>query len=223
MKYVIIKPEHQRILRDECIEVLRGGGVIALPTDTVYGLVADATQTRALDRLFSIKIRDSKKPTAIFVSSLARAEDLVFLRTSDRHILSRVWPGATTVIQLLRDAVPLDSRVTAARGDTRTLALRIPAYPFLLSLLAAYPAPLAQTSANPASQPTATTGEEVVDYFQYGTASPDLVVGVETKLGGIPSTILDGTTTPWTLVREGILSKALSSLIAQGLIERKEK
>ncbi|MBI5420917.1 MAG: threonylcarbamoyl-AMP synthase [Parcubacteria group bacterium] len=193
-----------------CTTILEDGGVLAVPTDTVYGLVADASHTRAVGRLFAIKQRDPKKPTPLFIHSIAATKKVAHISKKQEAFLTNVWPGAITAVCFLKETAQLDKRVTAKKEGKRTVALRIPDTPFLTQLLSSYKKPLAQTSANPSSLTPALSAQEVMTYFDNQAHKPDLIIESRKKMNATPSTIIDVTETPWVILRKGVISKKLA-------------
>ncbi len=118
---------------DQVIEILKKGGAVVFPTDTVYGLLADYTQEKAVARVYEIKKRD-KKLFPVFVKDIEMAKELAIIGRKEEAFLKKVWPGKITVI--------------LPKKDSGTIALRIPDYPLLNKLLKKYKKPLTGTSAN---------------------------------------------------------------------------
>ncbi|MBI5152972.1 MAG: Sua5/YciO/YrdC/YwlC family protein, partial [Parcubacteria group bacterium] len=114
--------------------ILNQGGVLAVPTDTVYGLIADASHKKAVGKLFAMKQRDPKKPTPLFVHSIAAARKIAHISKKQEMFLNNVWPGSVTAICFLKENALLDTRVTAMKKGRKTVALRIPNTPFLTKL-----------------------------------------------------------------------------------------
>ncbi len=148
---------------------LAGGGVIGVPTDTVYGLAVDPFNEDALWRLFDLKGRPERKPIGLLVGSVQQAGELALLPEDSSELLDRHWPGALTIV------VPVKVVVPDWVGDrtTRTVGLRMPDHPVILELLAET-GPLAVTSANRSGQPEthndrqarAVFGDEVDAYLK---------------------------------------------------------
>lgn len=155
----------------EAAAILRRGGLVAFPTETVYGLGADALNPGALDRLFLAKGRPRTNPLILHVSGLAMARDLVTgLPPTARKLLEAFWPGPLTVVLPKRAQVP-----DAATAGGGTVALRMPDHPLALALIRRFGGPLAAPSAN--------RSEHV---------SPTTAAHVQADLGGRLDLILDG-------------------------------
>ncbi|HEY0301802.1 MAG TPA: L-threonylcarbamoyladenylate synthase, partial [Rhizomicrobium sp.] len=156
--------------------LLRAGGLVAFPTETVYGLGADATNGRAVARVFEAKGRPAFNPLIVHVPSPAEAERHAVFDDTARKLAAAFWPGALTLV-LPRRADCLLSELVSAGLDT--VALRVPAHPVALKLLAACGVPVAAPSANASGRITATTAQHV-----------------ERGLGGKVDLVLDGGATP---------------------------
>lgn len=181
------------------VKVLRDGGVVVFPTDTVYGLAASVFQPRAIQKVYRLKGRSYKKPLPFLVASLKDA--LALVEPPDRRLrglLREYWPGPLTVVF---NTSPL-GRWTAGGKDT--LAVRVPDHPVTLAILRALGQPLAVTSANRSGRREAVTGEEARRLFE---GKVDLVVDAGACPGGQASTVLNVASTAWTLARPGPVSK----------------
>lgn len=194
----------------QAADVLRSGGVVALPTDTVYGLCARADDSAAVERIYAIKDRNPAQAMPIFVASVDQAELLgVFDRTA-RALSSKFWPGALTIVVPARDGY--DSRALAGG---RTIALRAPGDDRIRELCDAV-GPLTGTSANVAGREECHTAAEV--RAQLGD-SVDLIVDAPVEATGQPSTIVDCTDpTAARIVRDGAVSRdAIAGALPDGV------
>jgi tRNA threonylcarbamoyl adenosine modification protein (Sua5/YciO/YrdC/YwlC family) len=177
---------------DAIAALLLAGGIVLLPTDTIYGLHAVAMNERAIDRLANAKGRDDAKPFVVIASSIEQLEEIgIDFQADIRTSLESIWPAPLTAV------LPLRFPVGASRG-ARTLAVRIPAVPWLREL-AAKCGPLASTSANRSGNPPvsvpAELAREVLEHV-------DGIVDAGSSTGE-PSTIVDFTQSPPALLREG--------------------
>lgn len=179
---------------DAAERALRAGQLVGLPTDTVYGLAADAFRTGAADRLFAAKRRPRDVDLPVLVAGEDQARDLATgIPDVAFRLMERFWPGALTLV------LPRDPDVVADLGDDEaTIGLRCPDHDVALELCRRV-GPLATTSANLHGQPTATTAQEVTDLF--GAAVPVVLDGG--TCAGSPSTVLDCTGAEPKLLREG--------------------
>lgn len=170
-------------------ETLAAHGVIALPTETFYGLAVDPFDPEAVARVFALKGRDAGKALLVVAASLAQAQELAVIPDPWHHRLAAVWPAPLTVIFQARRPLP---------GSGTTVAVRVPAHALLRALLAEV-GPLTATSANLSGKPPALNPEEV--RAMVGTV--DLLLDGGSTPGGLPSTLLDLTRTPPQVLRPG--------------------
>lgn len=194
----------------EAFQVLRRGGVVVLPTDTVYGIAADATNSDAVRRLYKIKHRSLTKPVPVFVSSLAMAKAVAYVDSRTERALSQVWPGAVTVVLPVRSLV---SPVATAGGGT--IAVRISDHPVPTALVEKLGKPIVGTSANVSGEPPRHSAAEVVADFRGQLFKPDLVLDFGRLEEAPPATVLDLTSPFAKVVRAGPVSKEVLSHILQ--------
>jgi L-threonylcarbamoyladenylate synthase len=168
--------------------LLKAGEVVAFPTETVYGLGADATNSDAVLKIYETKGRPRFNPLIVHVADLAMAEELVEFSPLARKLAS-FWPGPLTLVLKQKSGSGLSDLVTAGLD---TVGIRIPAHPLALELIRATGRPLAGPSANPSGKLSPTTAEQVIKGFQ--GLVPVLDGGPCTS--GVESTILaiDGDT-----------------------------
>jgi L-threonylcarbamoyladenylate synthase len=165
------------------LAVIEAGDVVAIPTETVYGLAADATNGRAVARIFEAKGRPRFNPLIAHVSSPAMAEEIAELDPLSRRLVEAFWPGPLTLVLPLRKAAPIHPLVTAGLD---TVAIRMPKG-FGAELIAALGRPLAAPSANSSGRISATTAEAVE--ADLGRRIPLIVDGGPTPVG-LESTIV---------------------------------
>lgn len=179
---------------DAAEKALRAGQLVGLPTDTVYGLAADAFHTGAADRLFAAKRRPRDVDLPVLVADIEQVDLLATgVPASARALMERYWPGALTLV------LPRNPDVQADLGDDdMTIGLRCPDHEIARELCRRV-GPLATTSANLHGQPTATTAQEVAALF--GPTVPVVLDGG--TCAGAPSTVLDCTGDVPKLLREG--------------------
>ena len=176
-------------------DILRGGGVVALPTETFYGLAAAARDASAVKRIFQLKGRPDSKPLLVLVDSVAMAETVASVTPAARDLMARYWPGALTLVLPALPVVP--SVVTAGTG---TLGVRLSPHPIARGLVELLGAPVTAPSANPNGLAPPTSASGVLAYFPEGV---DLVLDGGSTPGGEPSTVLDLTAEPARVVRQG--------------------
>jgi L-threonylcarbamoyladenylate synthase len=180
-------------------ECLRRGGLVAFPTETVYGLGVHALDRGAVRRLFEAKGRPASDPLIVHVESAARISDLVVHAPSSVEALAaRFWPGPLTLV-LPRSALVPDE-VTAGLN---TVAVRVPAHPVARALLAAVRIPVAAPSANLFSRPSPTRASHVLDDLD---GRIDLILDGGPTQVGVESTVLDLSGDVPTILRPGAVS-----------------
>ena len=182
-------------------ELLRSGGLVAVPTETVYGLAARADNAAAVAAIYQAKGRPDFNPLIVHVASLEQAEELAQIDDRARLLADRFWPGPLTLVVQLRAGAAVAPAVTAGLP---TIALRMPAHPVMGALLKAAGGPLAAPSANRSGAVSPTTAEHVLRSLQ-GRIPAVLDGGACER--GLESTIValrpDGT---WEMLRPGPVS-----------------
>jgi L-threonylcarbamoyladenylate synthase len=193
----------------EAVRVLREGGVVALPTDTVFGLCAVAADRGAVERIYEIKQRDPSQPMPLFVSSMEQVALIAEINTPARALSLAFWPGSLTIV--LRKKPAYESR---ALGGGDTVGVRAPDDAALREMTAQL-GPLTGTSANIAGREECHTAAQV--YAQLG-ASIDLIVDAPVDTGALPSTIVDCVDARiMRVVREGAVSGAALTAALAGI------
>lgn len=179
-------------------ELLIAGRLVAVPTETVYGLAARADSASAVAEIYRAKGRPDFNPLIVHVASLDQAEALAQLDERARRLAERFWPGPLTLVVPLRESARVAPAVTAGLP---TIALRMPAHPVARAVLEAAGVPLAAPSANRSGGVSPTTAEHVVASLEHPIGA---VVDGGPCEGGLESTIValrpDGT---WQLLRPG--------------------
>jgi L-threonylcarbamoyladenylate synthase len=197
-------PTHTTAPTQEAIEravrILRGGGLVAMPTETVYGLAADAANPEAIARLYEAKGRPRFNPLIAHVGSLEQARAIARLGSAGEALGARFWPGPLTLVAPVVAGTPV---CDLARAGLETVAVRIPDHPVALALLAAFGGPLAAPSANPSGRISPTEAEHVVRDLGDRV---DLVLDGGRCARGIESTIVDVSGEAVALLRPGALA-----------------
>jgi L-threonylcarbamoyladenylate synthase len=195
--FVCSDPDEREAGLSAAVSVVHRGGLVVIPTDTVYGIAADAFSPAAVDALLRAKLRTRDMPVPVLVGSAHTLDGLAPDRSqAARDLVDAFWPGALTVV--LRHTSSLAWDLGEARG---TVAVRMPLHPVALELLNRT-GPLAVSSANTTGRPPAITAEE---------AESQLADAVEVYLDGgpcaepVPSTIVDLTGPAPRLVRAGAI------------------
>jgi len=179
-----LNKQNQNFLIKEAINLLKQSGVLVCPTDTVYGLLADATNQKAVARVFAIKKRSTTKALPIFVRDLKMAKKLAQINQKQETFLKKVWPGKVTVV------LKRKKRSKVYGVEPKTIALRIPDYGFLNKLLAKFNRPLIATSANLSGQPATTHLKDIFQQFKNQDWLVDLLIEADTRPQR-PSLIVD--------------------------------
>ncbi len=191
---LVIKKE--KINLKEIVKAIKQGEVIVCPTDTVYGLISDATNKAAVGQIFKIKKRNSQKPISIFIKDLKTAKKLAKIDKKQEKFLKSVWPGKVTVV--------LKPKVKFLKGigkSKKEIGLRIPDYKIINQLLRVCRCPLTGTSANISGKPASTKIKEVIKQFENQKNRPDLVIDAGNLKNSKPSIILDLTIFPPKILR----------------------
>ena len=194
------KSPQPEVVQQAC-EILRRGGLVAFPTDTLYALGANALDPAAIERVLTVKGRHHGKPLSVLVPSVEAAAALAASLPDGTQALMRAfWPGALTVV--VRASAKIPSILTAATG---TVGLRMPAGAVAQALLMAFAGPVIGTSANKtgAADPAdAKTVQKAIG------GQIDLVLDGGRVVLGVPSTVIDCTAEPARILREGAISRA---------------
>ncbi|MES2144284.1 MAG: L-threonylcarbamoyladenylate synthase [Pseudomonadota bacterium] len=209
MQTEILLPDAAGVARAAAI--LRQGGLVALPTETVYGLGGDARSDAAVARIFAAKDRPRFNPLIVHVPDLAAAEMLAIFDARARALAGAFWPGPLTMVLPLRKGTGLSDLVTAGLP---TVAVRVPAHPLAQHVLRDYGGPLAAPSANPSGRISPTRAEHVLD----GLADRiDAVLDAGPCAVGIESTILGLVGRAVLLRPGGIPAEVLEQALGQAL------
>jgi L-threonylcarbamoyladenylate synthase len=184
--------------RAQAVEVLRAGGVVALPTDTVYGIGVALDTPGGVERLFAIKRRPPDKGIMLLLERLEQAEEIGAMNRAATALANACWPGGLTVVVPQRPDRPLPEALTAG---TRTIGLRVPDHDAPRALAAGV-GPLPTTSANVSGLPEGRDAEEIRS--QLGDAV-DLILDAGPAHGGPPSTVVDCTGDRPRILRAGAI------------------
>ena len=190
----VLAPDDAGLARAAAL--LAKGGLVAFPTETVYGLGADARDDRAVARIFAAKGRPRFNPLILHVADVAAARALCVFDARAERLASAFWPGPLTLVLPLREGAGISPLATAGLP---TVAVRVPAHPVARALIAAFGGPVAAPSANPSGRVSPTTAAHVVAGL---SGRIDAVVDGGPCGVGVESTIL-GLDGPAVLWREG--------------------
>ena len=187
--------------RLEAVEILRAGGIVGLPTDTVYGIAVALTTPGGIERLYEAKQRPLDKGIVLLLDDATQAARTGLLTPAAAALAAAAWPGGLTIIVPQRPDVPWPPALT---GGAATIGLRIPAHDAPRTLARSL-GPLPTTSANISGLPEAADATAILD--QLGDAI-DLVLDGGPARGGPPSTVVDCTGADPVIVRDGAVPVA---------------
>lgn len=205
---------------DSAAVIIRRGGLVAFPTETVYGLGADALNPQAISKLYQVKGRPSKNPLIVHVPDPSAVIPLVAEWPPSAKTLSDAfWPGPLTIVVKKSPWVP---DIVTAGGET--VGIRIPAHPVALALLKAADVPVAAPSANKSSRVSPTRAQHVIADFD---GQVDMILDAGPTTQGLESTVLDLTCTPPKILRPGVISpemirSILGDVIYESNLAKKE-
>ncbi len=182
----------------QALLIIKAGGLVAFPTDTVYGLAADLYNESAIDRIYQAKGRDMAKAIPVLISSMNQIEQVSpAFPESARKLAQKFWPGALTLV------VPRSPDLPDNLSSGPTVAIRMPDYPPVLTVLQ-HCGPLAVTSANLSGQSNPLCAQDVLDQLD---GRIDLILDGGAVSGGVPSTIVDCSIEPPVITRQGAISE----------------
>jgi L-threonylcarbamoyladenylate synthase len=195
MAVVMIKQEDPGTL-EHAVQVLKNGGLVAIPTDTVYGLACALGNPIAIKRLYEVKGRDSSKPIAVLIGDTDQLKLVAsHINRKATRLAKRYWPGALTLV------LPRLVGLPDILSSQPTVGVRMPDHPFVLYLLRTA-GPLAVTSANLSGAENPKTAQDV--FNQLGDRI-DLTIDGGRCPGGVPSTVVDCSTTDLRILRVGAI------------------
>lgn len=184
--------------RTEAIRMLRDGGIVAIPTDTVYGIAVSLDTAGGIERLFHVKHRPPEKGIALLLADAEQAATLGDVTEAARRLADAFWPGPLTLVLAARPDAELPP---ALAGGAPTVGVRVPDHPAPRALASAV-GPLPTTSANRSGEPDALDAAAVVAQLGDGV---DLVLDGGRTRGAVPSTVVDLTVEPPAIRREGAI------------------
>ncbi|MEO5888455.1 MAG: L-threonylcarbamoyladenylate synthase [Anaerolineales bacterium] len=194
----VIPADHNEALQ-RALDTLRNGGLVAFPTDTVYGLGALAFDGRAVESIYLAKDRPVEKAIPVLIWDVSELEKIsADVPDLARRLASRFWPGPLTVL------VPKKPTLPESVSATSTVAVRVPDHPVARALLRVA-GPMAVTSANISGQASPSTAEEVLAQLN---GRIDLIIDGDRTPGGVPSTLVDCSSDEIKILRAGPISLA---------------
>lgn len=188
----LILPEVQDAL-NMAVDYLQAGFVVAVPTDTVYGLVGSIAKQEYVDQIFDIKNRPKDVSIVVFVRDVSQAEEIAKIKYPEaRNLMDKFWPGALTVVLDKRESLPI-----SFGKDKTSVGIRVPKRKFVLDLIEEV-GPLASTSANLHKM------ETPVDIKELNIRHDRLRLKIDGgKISGVPSTVVDCRSLPFSVLRQG--------------------
>jgi L-threonylcarbamoyladenylate synthase len=208
----VLKPEDANLRRAGAL--IAAGGLVALPTETVYGLGADAFNARAVARVFEAKARPSFDPLIVHIASIEQVDSVARdIGPKARALMEALWPGPLTLVLPKRPELP-----DLVTSDLETVAVRLPAHPVARAIIAYSGTAVAAPSANPFGYISPTTARHVERMLG---SRVDLIVDGGPCRVGVESTVLDMTVDPPSLLRPGGMALALIEAVT-GPVSRPE-
>jgi L-threonylcarbamoyladenylate synthase len=196
---VIKQDDWEKEVVVEITDVLRGGGLVVYPTETVYGLGVDATSETALEKLWEFKGERGDKPVLVAVNGEEMAEKYVILSELGKKVVQKFWPGAVAVVAMSRNLV-----AKKAQGGTETLGLRMPDSKNILEMISLLGKPITSTSANVSG---ATTARSLPEFLKSVPKDRQELIDIFIDGGELPlrapSTIVDTTGSEIKILRQG--------------------
>jgi L-threonylcarbamoyladenylate synthase len=194
---------------EQAASLLRGGALVAFPTETVYGLGGDAQSDRAVAAIYAAKGRPSFNPLIVHLPDLAMVEAFALVGPNAQRLAKAFWPGPLTLVLPLRDGAAISALVTAGLS---TVAVRVPAHPLAQRLLQAFGGPVAAPSANPSGRVSPTEAEHVLDGLSGRIAA--VIDGGPCPVG-LESTIVLADPDPVLLRPGGVPVEALEAVLGR--------
>ena len=190
---------------DPAVDVLRAGGIVAYPTDTLYGLAADPRNPDAVARVFAVKGRPDASALTLIAADLDQAASAAAFSRRASALAKTMWPGPLTIVATAKPGL-----ASAALAGGTTVGVRVPRDGVARGLAARFGFCITATSANRSGQPPTTDPQSVLDALP----GLDLIVDAGAAPGGAPSTIVDATTDVLRLIRDGAVpwDRVLKSL-----------
>ncbi len=202
MEIIRIKDTRVEEAATNAAVVLRAGGIILYPTDTLYGLGVDASNKEALLKLYALKKRSIFKTALIAVHSISSIEEYGHMTADARVLADRFLPGALTLVLKAKETI-----LQEIVRDDGTVGIRMPNDAICMALNKAFNSAYTSTSANISEHPTASTVEEILAQFGEQAGLIDLVIDDGPRAGGKPSTIVSCVGREVTILRDGALSR----------------
>lgn len=201
---------------DKAADIVKGGGVVAFPTDTVYGLGANPVIKEAVDRIYKIKQRPCRMPLPVLLADESQVDEIAASVTEIAVLFMRhFWPGGLTIVLSQATSFP-----GSGIAGENTVAVRIPNHEVTLALIKKAGVPIIGTSANLSGKPSALTAKEVAD--QLGSAVDFIVDGGRCP-GGVESTVVDLTGRVPVILRKGAVPESKINEVYQRYMREVDK
>jgi|SRR6266404_6189752 len=197
------KQHHKQIIRSAVL-ALKQGKIVAYPTDTSYGLAADATNTKAVNKLYKIKGRAFNKPVHVVVPSVAYAKKIVRWNKISSALAKKFWPGAVTLVLGLKIKDLKFKKLSAATGF---IGLRMSNNKIALDLAKYLGVPITATSANISGFSDSYSAEQIIKQFKNKKHKPDIIISAGKLPKRKPSTIVKVDGERIEILRKGPISK----------------
>ena len=199
----VCKPTEDAIA--EAARLLQAGELVAFPTETVYGLGANALDAAAVPRIYAAKGRPSDNPLIVHVGTFEAVEPLCTVSDASRRLMERFWPGPLTLLMPKKPIIP-----TVTNAGLPSVAIRMPNHPVALAMLRACRVPIAAPSANTSGRPSPTTAQHVLDDLN---GKLPLILDGGACAVGLESTVVDMTAETPTIVRPGGITLEMLSTV----------
>jgi len=183
-------------------EILKSGGVVIYPTDTLYGIGANAFDDDAVAKIYKIKKQDRNKPISVIVKDIKMARKIACIDSRVEKMVSNIWPGPITVVLRKKDIIS-----DILTGNSETVAIRISDNEFISALVKKIDFPITATSANISGEKNLLKSNEIVEKFKKAKFMPDLFINTGDIKNPTASTIIDLTTGIPKILRVGIVGR----------------
>ena len=195
----------------DAAELLRRGETVAFPTETVYGLGANALDPDAVAKIYAAKGRPSDNPLIVHIADTAQADELAEVSDLARQLMDAFWPGPLTLVLPARDCIP---RIVT--GGLDTVGIRMPAHPAALMMLRQAALPIAAPSANISGRPSPTTADHVAEDL---SGRIPLIIDGGAAISGLESTVLDLASPIPAILRPGVITAEALAPFIPGISE----
>ena len=214
MRTVVLKPDKNGI--DKAAKIIVDGGIVAFPTETVYGLGANAFDEKAILKVFKAKGRPQDNPLIVHISSFSQLDEISNKVSPDALLLAKkFWPGPLTIV--VKKSKKISKKVTAGLD---TVAVRMPSDKVAFNLIKLAGVPIAAPSANISGKPSPTKAKHVIDDL---SGKVDAIIDGKDCMHGLESTVVDTTTEPMVLLRPGkVTFEQLEKFLGKGRIVKYE-